>query len=392
MQTGRRVPLRGLGKKPEAISHAGLWLDRYIIGYLKKGEDAGRGQRDQQDQNPQQKLVAEVASIPEPRAYNAFYRRWKAALAARTRWLAEARVKGRLVVGLGAESVLETSISLHRTYGVPYIPGSALKGLAASFAKQRLDGSKWGANTPAYKTVFGTTEEAGCITFFDALYVPGTGFKPDTGLKGRPLYPDVITVHHPDYYQQESAPPADWDSPTPVPFLSATGCYLIALAGPDDRPVWDQWAGAAFNILRLALAEMGVGAKTSSGYGRMELLPPVFQSDGQARSQQAAELLAPTPREAASPQERVESVKRKLREIGKEPLLNVTAVLPDGSVELEIPGFNPAEVVGLMTPDVLEGRRYQPRTSARVRIVGPEPRIANDGRIIVDMKPVPKKK
>jgi CRISPR-associated protein Cmr6 len=386
MQAGRRVPLRGLGKKPKTTSHAGLWLDRYITEYQKRGEDAGAGQGRRDQPTPQQKLVDEVAGIREPDAYNAFYRRWKAALAARTRWLAEAQVKGRLVVGLGAESVLETSISLHHTYGVPYIPGSALKGLAASFARQRLDRSVWGVDTSAYKIVFGTTEEAGCITFFDALYVPGTGFN------RQPLYPDVITMHHPDYYQQGSAPPADWDSPTPVPFLSATGRYLIALAGPDERPVWDPWVGAAFNILRLALAELGAGAKTSSGYGRMELPLPIVPADWQAPSQQIEEVPLPTPREVVSPQERVEAVKRKLREIGKEPLLNVNAVLPDGSVELEIPGFRPAEAVGLITPDVLEGRQYQPHATARVRIVGPEPRIADDGRVIVDMKPVPRKK
>jgi len=74
----------------------------------------------------------------------------------------------------------------------------------------------------------------------------------------------VITVHHPDYYQGANSP-ADWDNPTPVPFLSATGDYLIALAGEDGL------VQKAFAILGLALREEGVGAKTSSGYGRMEV-------------------------------------------------------------------------------------------------------------------------
>jgi len=39
------------------------------------------------------------------------------------------KTKSRLIVGLGDESVYETSIRLHRNYGVPYIPGSALKGI-----------------------------------------------------------------------------------------------------------------------------------------------------------------------------------------------------------------------------------------------------------------------
>jgi cold shock CspA family protein len=75
----------------------------------------------------------------------------------------------------------------------------------------------------------------------------------------------VITVHHPDYYQTDSnpPPPADWDNTTPIPFLSATGNYLISLAGPNE------WVEKAFDILELALRKQGIGAKTSSGYGRM---------------------------------------------------------------------------------------------------------------------------
>jgi CRISPR-associated protein Cmr6 len=79
---------------------------------------------------------------------------------------------------------------------------------------------------------------------------------------------DVITVHHPEYYRGENLPPADWDNPNPVPFLSATGSYLVALHGPES------WVEAAFKILQLALAEEGIGAKTSSGYGRMVFQTP----------------------------------------------------------------------------------------------------------------------
>src|SRR5205823_1780838 len=165
--------------------------------------------------------------------------------------------------GLGDESVLETAISLHRTYGVPYIPGSALKGLAASYARQRL-GDDWHKDSKAYEIVFGNTDDAGYITFFDGLYIPGTGFS------GKALWPDVITVHHQKYYQNPNTPPADWDDPIPVPFLTATGSYLIALAGPELEKQ-EEWIDTTFAILKDALAELGIGAKTSSGYGRLEL-------------------------------------------------------------------------------------------------------------------------
>jgi hypothetical protein len=48
------------------------------------------------------------------------------------------RTESRLVVGLGADSVLETAITLHRIYGFPIIPGSALKGLTRAWALLEL--------------------------------------------------------------------------------------------------------------------------------------------------------------------------------------------------------------------------------------------------------------
>ena len=39
----------------------------------------------------------------------------------------------RLIVGLGAASVYETSMTLHHIYGIPYLPGSAIKGVTRSY-------------------------------------------------------------------------------------------------------------------------------------------------------------------------------------------------------------------------------------------------------------------
>lgn len=249
--------------------HAGLWLDKYL-----PNEDRPEA-NEKRDEKPKQRLVKQTARLAMPEVYAEFYKRWQATLCDAGAHCRTATVQGRMVVGLGDESVLETSVRLHHTYGVPYIPGSALKGLAASFARNRLAGPEWGSYEPkdgkqqwkgskVYEVVFGDTDNAGYITFFDALYVPESGHKND---KGQPqaLYPDVITVHHPDYYGNKAKPPADWDSPIPVPFLSATGAYCVALGGPEA------WVDVTFDLLQHALREMGVGAKTSSGYGRMAL-------------------------------------------------------------------------------------------------------------------------
>lgn len=242
-------------QRKERSTHAGLWLDKYI------------GSQSKDEKDSRSAFIREVAVTPASETYKAFFASWENMLKEYKADTRKAAVQGRMIVGLGSESVLETSIALHRTYGVPYIPGSALKGLAASYALQYL-GDDWKPDKEdgAFKIVFGDTADAGYITFFDALYMP------DTGYRGQALYPDVITVHHQDYYGGTGTP-TDMDSPNPVPFLTATGTYLVALAAPgiEDTKQRKAWINATFAILQNALKTMGVGAKTSSGYGRLEL-------------------------------------------------------------------------------------------------------------------------
>jgi CRISPR-associated protein Cmr6 len=255
MKPARRCAVQQI--KHNQGMHAGLWLDKYMIELLERQEKLTADQK-----SPTYMHVKHVVNTDVPPTYHRFFERWQAELKACGAHTLRADVQGRLSIGLGDESVLETSITLHHTYGVPYLPGSALKGLAASFARQRL-GEAWASSSEAYATMFGSTEAAGYVTFFDALYVP------DSGYQQKPLHADVLTVHHRDYYEGKQTAPADWDSPTPVPFVVATGTFLVALAGPDEA-----WTQAAFNILRHALHERGIGAKTSSGYGRMALEEP----------------------------------------------------------------------------------------------------------------------
>lgn len=249
--------------------HAGLWLDRFLATQARQDSEARRT------------LVDEVASIPVPQVYGLFFERWESSLKAGGAQVRRSTVQNRMVVGLGGESALETHLTLHRTYGVPVIPGAALKGLASAYAHQRL-GPDWAKGSAAHTILFGSTDAAGFVTFFDALPCvnaagmlevgPGVlASPPAQAPRASLLEPDVLTVHHPAYYMGETqegsrvCPPADWDSPNPVSFLSALGTYLLALKGPDA------WVQAAFTLLTRALSEEGIGAKTSSGYGRLKV-------------------------------------------------------------------------------------------------------------------------
>lgn len=240
------------------VDNAGLALDRYLA--------------DAEDKDAQRRLFDRVVE-PPPAAVSDLY------AAAYIRWESELRllpnvemrrfqVQGRMIVGIGGDSVQEMSITLHRNYGMPYVPGSALKGLARHYAQRAVvagadphDLRDTGGATPnAYSVLFGHQQSAARVRYFDAWYIP------DQDTSKTPLHRDVVTVHHPDYYgsQGRTRAPWDFDDPTPVPFLSASGGYLVAVQGPTA-----DWAAFAAELLTHALDQWGIGAKTASGYGRM---------------------------------------------------------------------------------------------------------------------------
>jgi CRISPR-associated protein Cmr6 len=179
---------------------------------------------------------------------------------------------GRMIIGLGGENVLETGLTLHHTYGTPIIPGTALKGLASHYCDQ-----VWGTrekdkvsdrwqkgelNGDYHKTLFGTTEDSGHITFHDAWITPET--------LAKSLQPDVMTPHHRDYYSGKAAP-TDFDDPKPVTFLSVVGTFNVVVSCDVIGAEGQKWAKLAFDLLTEALEEWGIGGKTNAGYGRLVL-------------------------------------------------------------------------------------------------------------------------
>jgi len=193
-----------------------------------------------------------------------------------------------MIVGLGGENVLETGITLHHTYGVPIIPGSALKGLAAHYAAQvwgagdSEDSGMWKKGRDHHAVVFGTNDDAGHIIFHDAWIDPESLAKSNEG-----LVRDVITPHHGDYYAKKEyedgpskgklIPSTDFDDPNPVSFLSVAGGFLVAVSCDVTGPEGEKWAVLALDLLHEALQKWGVGGKTSSGYGRLSKERPTSE-------------------------------------------------------------------------------------------------------------------
>ncbi len=251
-------------------SHAGLLLSCY----LQTTNDNGQGKRDLLERA--QEAARQAAAL-----YEKAFARWKQATASALS--RELRVRGRLIVGLGSENVLETGITLHHTYGTPLIPGSALKGLAAHYCDR-----VWGRQDPEYrreveetlpdgKTVrrpgrhfqelFGVTEDAGHIVFHDTWILPESLKQTHGG-----LVLDVMTPHHASYYMADPddrrAAPTDFDDPNTVPFLSVTGRFRFAVECDVPGEEGRNWEALAMNLLEQALDAWGAGGKTNAGYGR----------------------------------------------------------------------------------------------------------------------------
>lgn len=246
------------------------------------------------------KLVG-IAVSPD---YSRSFERWKKSFSAAGDRVFELALASRLLVGHGNSSATDVGITVHHTWGVPVIPGAALKGLCAHYVdavygpsdpdrapweqqadeRKRADyqGVTWRGRRihrgpgAVYRALFGAPDaeeddamrargidagaSAGLVTFHDALYVPGSvrGDKPFAG--------DVLTVHQKGYYDSSGGSwPNDYDSPNPVAFLTVRpGVRLLfALSGPED------WTDLAERLVRDALETWGVGGKTSAGYGRL---------------------------------------------------------------------------------------------------------------------------
>lgn len=170
------------------------------------------------------------------------------------------KLSWRMVIGLGASHPQETSMTLHHIYGIPYIPGSAVKGVTRHwiiFSKFNQDEKK-AEKDETFKKIFGTQENIGKIIFFDAFPVEVINLKID-----------IMNPHYPDYYSG-NVPPTDCQSPNPLKFLTVENTkfsFYLAAKKEDGNLL-----STAIDWLKGALGNYGIGAKTSLGYGIFENL------------------------------------------------------------------------------------------------------------------------
>lgn len=260
--------------------HFGLAYD--VLGVAPSAQDRER-----------QKWLKACAGIKTPEGYRSYYRRWKASFGPDAE-LCEVTMASRLLIGHGNASASEVGLTVHRSWGTPVIPGTALKGLVSGYVDAAYGPDpdapvSTGANrgdwaAPTWKgrriveppgqwhaAIFGSPAVdsghrhgfKGGVVFHDALYIP-------EGNSCEPYEVDVLTVHQKPYYDHGGGEwPNDWNDPVPVGFISVKprARFLLALEGPPRA------RDLALELLLSALEDRGVGGKTSLGYGLIDTTP-----------------------------------------------------------------------------------------------------------------------
>jgi len=206
----------------------------------------------------------------------------------------------RLVIGAGYPSFIENGFMFHHVYGIPYIPGETLKGLARtvfilsvaeavkeetklSEIEEELSEEAEGISqqipkkisiilddytienpVETFRKIFGSKKRRGQVIFFDAYPVE---FNPSEHFEA-----DIMNSHYGDYYQSGKAP-ADWLNPNPIHFLALKEGidfeFSLGLAplGPMEDNEEKLLLETARKLLEVGLKNFGVGNKKRKGYG-----------------------------------------------------------------------------------------------------------------------------
>jgi CRISPR-associated protein Cmr6 len=204
----------------------------------------------------------------------------------------------RMALGLGNASAYNNGFTFHPVYGIPYIPGQALKGIVRSYIIREFFDKKESKaeQDPVFCYLFGCSEKgydktarAGKLNFLDAF--PTNKFK---------LVPDIMNPHYSEYYgdQTGSKAPVDSEKLIPIFFLSLKDAqfnFVFYIKAKYDNTLRDlefkidkgtsayqnypdnlnlfntakKPSDLVSEILKDALIYQGIGAKTAVGYGRL---------------------------------------------------------------------------------------------------------------------------
>lgn len=332
MRFGMYLKLWGVNRR----THAHLWTT-HDIDYEVRGQD--HQEREVSKEN-------KVTALSDAKGLKTSDKHTMAALATRQSLLADtvpfdhllrldALTTAPFTTGLGNEHPLENGFAFLNPYGLPYLPGSGVKGVLRQAARELASGD-WGKTQgwsserryllaagkeriplSMLEALFGlesgdgdTTHVRGALTFWDVIpqIAPEDPKKPDQ----ISLMVEIMTPHQSHYYQQKtenktggSPTPHDSGQPTPISFLTVppgsgftffVTCNLAhlqrlapELAETDPASAKPRWQGLVTHAFEHAFAWLGFGAKTAVGYGAMQENPAAKAERGQREAEMKAE-------------------------------------------------------------------------------------------------------
>ncbi len=162
---------------------------------------------------------------------------------------------------MGTPHFSENGLALHKTFGVPYLPASSIKGMLRAWltdSSMLLEGDKLKNWEDRISELFGSESDEesspaakGMLTFHDALFAE---FK---------LRKDVMTVHTPSYYLGKQ-----WNAnekPIPIEFAYIEGSVPIVISWEQSDKLPSDINDILRSGLTNALRYYGIGAKKSGG-------------------------------------------------------------------------------------------------------------------------------
>ncbi len=172
----------------------------------------------------------------------------------------------RFVTGTGLEHPTDNGFAWHSILGVPYLPGSGLKGAVRAYVVEQLDDDQRALfDKHSGNADFGMPSSMGAFAFTDLIPVQPVR-----------LAVEVMTPHYGPYYQMTTETPlapGDWLGPVPITYLAvekdqAWICGIIPIQSRVHHRT------LSLDEMRItlvdALATLGAGARTSSGLGYFE--------------------------------------------------------------------------------------------------------------------------
>ena len=371
---------RYLGEQDLSSASPGMRFGMYLPIWTERGDQerqirkmAGRRSREGQELNQilkQQGMEAAIAHVKQARgrfpglweknddaAHEAWYRvtqlthddqrrvlglvERQAAIAAalggdEALFVLDAQSTAPFTTGLGNEHPLENGFAFLWPYGLPYLPGSGVKGVLRQAARELagLTEAQWATESDwdqaAILALFGSGDsknaQRGALSFWDVI----------PRIVGDHLSVEVMTGHQAHYYMKDQTP-HESGQPVPVYFLTVPPKSGFTFHVVCDRPFLrriapelasgDRWKALLGQAFEHAFDWLGFGAKTAVGYGVMAR-DEGAERQRVARAEQAAlEQLSPEQRQ-------IQALRKVFEEEVKKGTLGAGSQTPQKRLEL----------------------------------------------------------